>query len=132
MLRPIGGNVVADANVTATTKVQKKIICDFITGDGRKKAEGWLLRYMEFPSRPIRKLAAGGSRKTRPASNRSFPEIRRQSGAAHSPKREGRERLRGGEAPQVFIRYYFAVIGPSNGESPIVGIVAIPDINAHI
>ena len=62
MLRHIGGKAVADANVTATTKVQKKIIRDFITGDGRKKAEGWLLRYMEFPFKAYTK--AGGGRLT--------------------------------------------------------------------
>ena len=49
MLRHIGGKAVADANVSATTKVQKRIVRDFITGDGRKKAEGWQPRYMEFP-----------------------------------------------------------------------------------
>lgn len=49
MLRHIGGKRVADANVTAITKVQKKIIRDFITGDGRKKAAGWLPHYMAFP-----------------------------------------------------------------------------------
>lgn len=62
MLRHIGGKAVADANVTATTKVQKKIIRDFITGDGRKKAEGWLPRYMEFPFKAYTK--AGGGRLT--------------------------------------------------------------------
>ncbi|NIJ43445.1 ParB family chromosome partitioning protein [Parvibaculum indicum] len=60
MLRHIGGKAVADANVTATTKVQKKIIRDFITGDGRRQAEGWLPRYMEFPFKAYTK--AGGGR----------------------------------------------------------------------
>ena len=49
MVRHIGGKRVADANVTAATKVQKKIVRDFITGDGRKKVEGWLPHYMAFP-----------------------------------------------------------------------------------
>ena len=62
MLGHIGGKAVADANVTATTKVQKKIIRDFITGDGRKKAEGWLPRYMEFPFKAYTK--GGGGRLT--------------------------------------------------------------------
>lgn len=62
MLRHIGGKAVADANVTATTKVQKKIIRDFITGDGRKKAEGWLPHYMEFPFKAYTK--GGGGRLT--------------------------------------------------------------------
>ncbi|MCY4463315.1 MAG: hypothetical protein OXC26_23395 [Albidovulum sp.] len=48
--------------MTATTKVQKKFVRDFITGDGRKKAEGWLPRYMEFPFKAHTK--AGGGRLT--------------------------------------------------------------------
>ena len=62
MLRHIGGKAVADVNVTATTKVQKKIIRDFITGDGRKKAEGWLPHYMAFPFKSYTK--GGGGRLT--------------------------------------------------------------------
>ena len=59
MLRHIGGKAVADANVSATTKVQKKIVSDFIAGDGRKKAEGWLPRYMEFPFKAYTKRGGG-------------------------------------------------------------------------
>jgi len=59
MLRHIGGKAVADANVTATTKIQKKIIRDFITGDGRKKAEGWLPHYMAFPFKSYTKSGGG-------------------------------------------------------------------------
>ncbi|MEQ9145582.1 MAG: ParB N-terminal domain-containing protein [Parvibaculaceae bacterium] len=59
MLRHIGGKAVADANVSATTKVQKKIIHDFITGDGRRQAEGWLPRYMEFPFKGYTKKGGG-------------------------------------------------------------------------
>lgn len=59
MVRHIGGKAVADANVSATTKVQKKIVRDFITGDGRKKAEGWLPRYMEFPFKAYTKKGGG-------------------------------------------------------------------------
>ena len=62
MLRHIGGKAVADANVTATTKVQKKIVRDFIAGDGRKKAEGWLPHYMGFPFKAYTK--GGGGRLT--------------------------------------------------------------------
>ena len=62
MLRHIGGKAVADANVAATTRVQKKIVRDFIAGDGRKKAEGWLPRYMEFPFKSYTK--GGGGRLT--------------------------------------------------------------------
>ncbi len=59
MLRHIGGKAVADANVTATTKVQKKIIRDFISGDGRKKVEGWLPHYMAFPFKAYTKGGGG-------------------------------------------------------------------------
>jgi ParB family chromosome partitioning protein len=59
MLRHIGGKAVADANVTATTKVQKKIVDDFISGDGRKKAAGWLPHYMAFPFKSYTKGGGG-------------------------------------------------------------------------
>ncbi len=62
MVRHIGGKAVADANVSATAKVQKKIVRDFITGDGRKQVKGWLPRYMEFPFRAYTK--GGGGRLT--------------------------------------------------------------------
>lgn len=43
---------VADANVSATGKVQKQIIRDCLTGgNGRTKVEGWVPRWMQFPSR---------------------------------------------------------------------------------
>ena len=59
MVRHIGGKRVADANVTATTKVQKKIVRDFMTGDDRKKVEGWLPHYMAFPFRVYTKRGGG-------------------------------------------------------------------------
>ncbi len=59
MLRHIGGKTVADANISATVKVQKKIIRDFISGDGRKKAQNWLPRYLEFPFKAYTKAGAG-------------------------------------------------------------------------
>ena len=59
MVRHIGGKRVADANVTATTKVQKKIVRDFMTGDGRKKVEGWLPHYMAFPFKAYTKRGGG-------------------------------------------------------------------------
>ncbi len=59
MLRHIGGKSIADANVSATAKVQKKIIGDFLTGDGRKKVEGWLPKYMAFPFSAYTKSGAG-------------------------------------------------------------------------
>ncbi|WP_372071471.1 ParB/RepB/Spo0J family partition protein [Tistrella mobilis] len=59
MLRHIRGKAVADANVTATTKVQKKIVRDFISGEGRKKVEGWLPHYMAFPFKAYTKGGGG-------------------------------------------------------------------------
>ena len=59
MLRHIGGKAVADANVTATTRVQKKIVRDFLTGDGRKKTEGWQPEYMAFPFKAYTKRGGG-------------------------------------------------------------------------
>lgn len=59
MVRHVGGKAVADANVSATTKVQKKIVRDFIVGDGRKKVEGWLPHYMAFPFKAYTKKGGG-------------------------------------------------------------------------
>ena len=39
--------------------MQKKIIRDFISGDGRKKVEGWLPHYMAFPFRAYTKGGGG-------------------------------------------------------------------------
>ncbi|MEO1168743.1 MAG: ParB/RepB/Spo0J family partition protein [Pseudomonadota bacterium] len=50
MLADIGGKSVADANVSATAKVQKGIISDFLTGSNdRKKVKDWLPGYFRFP-----------------------------------------------------------------------------------
>lgn len=50
MLKQVGGTRIANGNVTATGKIQKKIIRDFLTGsEGREKVEGWLPNYMAFP-----------------------------------------------------------------------------------
>lgn len=59
MLRHVGGKRVADGNVTAPAKTQKKIIRDFLAGEGRKKVEGWLPRHMEFPFKPYTKSGGG-------------------------------------------------------------------------
>jgi ParB family transcriptional regulator, chromosome partitioning protein len=50
IVREVAGDRTADAHIASTAKVQKKIIADCITGEGREKAEGWLPRYMAFPS----------------------------------------------------------------------------------
>ena len=50
MLAEIGGNEVADANVSEKVRTQKTIIRDFISGEnGRQKVDGWLPRWMKFP-----------------------------------------------------------------------------------
>ncbi|WP_417462964.1 ParB/RepB/Spo0J family partition protein [Kordiimonas sp.] len=59
MLKDIGGKAVADGNVSATAKVQKKIIKDFLTGEGREKKAGWLPKYMTFPFAAYTKGGAG-------------------------------------------------------------------------
>lgn len=38
--RRVAGKVVADANVSETAKVQKKIVRDCLIGEGRERAEG--------------------------------------------------------------------------------------------
>jgi ParB family transcriptional regulator, chromosome partitioning protein len=49
LLGDVAGNVVADANVSETAKVQKKIVRDCLKGEGRERVEGFLPRYMAFP-----------------------------------------------------------------------------------
>ena len=50
MLAEIGGKTVAKGNLTATAKVQKGIIHDFIHGENSRKARpDWQPRYMGFP-----------------------------------------------------------------------------------
>ena len=55
MLKHIGGKRVADGNISATAKVQKKIITDYLDGNregGKKTNNGnWQPRYMDFPMR---------------------------------------------------------------------------------
>lgn len=50
MLAEVAGKKVADANITATGKVKKGIIRDFLAGtNGRQKVADWLPRWMRFP-----------------------------------------------------------------------------------
>jgi len=49
MLKHIGGKSVADGNVTATAKVQKQIIKDYLNGERAPKNKDWQPRYMAFP-----------------------------------------------------------------------------------
>ncbi len=61
MMREIAGKRTADAHVTATGKVMKKVIRDCLRGENdRKKVEGWLPRYLAFPFRAYTK--AGGAK----------------------------------------------------------------------
>ncbi len=56
LLKEIAGKAVADGNLTATTKAQKKIIRDTLNGsNGREKNSSWQPRYMEFPMRAYTK-----------------------------------------------------------------------------
>lgn len=49
MLKHIGGKSVADGNVTATAKVQKQIIKDYLDGTRTLKDKDWQPHYMKFP-----------------------------------------------------------------------------------
>ena len=56
ILKQVAGKRVADGNVAATGKTQKKIIEDCLAGENnRKKVEGWLPGYMVFPFKPYTK-----------------------------------------------------------------------------
>lgn len=56
MLADVAGKAVANANLTATAKVQKDILKDFLAGsNGRSKVGNWLPRWLEFPARGYRK-----------------------------------------------------------------------------
>ena len=49
MLKHIGGKRVADGNISATAKVQKKIIADYLDGTREGGKTDWQPRYMRFP-----------------------------------------------------------------------------------
>ena len=49
MLKHIGGKRVADGNISATAKVQKKIIADCLDGTRKGGKTDWQPRYMNFP-----------------------------------------------------------------------------------
>ena len=56
MVADVAGKAVANANVSATGRVQKQIIKDCLIGtNGRAKVSGWLPRWMAFPVRGYRK-----------------------------------------------------------------------------
>ena len=56
MVTDIAGKSIANANLSATGKVQKQIVKDYLAGtNGRQKVAGWLPRWMEFPVRSYKK-----------------------------------------------------------------------------
>jgi ParB family chromosome partitioning protein len=59
MLAEVAGKAVADANVTATGKVQKGVLQDALAGsNGRKKSGGWLPKWLAFPGQRYTKRDA--------------------------------------------------------------------------
>jgi ParB family transcriptional regulator, chromosome partitioning protein len=52
MLGEIAGKAVAAANITETARLQKGVMHDCLTGNGRLRVEGWIPRYMRFPIEP--------------------------------------------------------------------------------
>jgi ParB family transcriptional regulator, chromosome partitioning protein len=52
MLTEVAGKEVADANVSESGKVKRKILRDCLNGEGRDRSERWMPRYMAFPSAP--------------------------------------------------------------------------------
>jgi ParB family chromosome partitioning protein len=49
MLQQIGGKNVAEGNITATAKVQKQIIKDYLDGTRKPQQSDWQPDYMQFP-----------------------------------------------------------------------------------
>ncbi|GEC17657.1 ParB/RepB/Spo0J family partition protein [Nitrobacter winogradskyi] len=50
MVRELAGDAAADANISATAKIQKKIVMDYLNGTREAKVKDWLPRYMAFPA----------------------------------------------------------------------------------
>ncbi len=49
ILKQVGGKRVADGNISATAKVQKQIICDYLDGTRTPRKKNWQPHYMNFP-----------------------------------------------------------------------------------
>lgn len=49
LLAELAGQAIADANVFETSKVQKQIIRDCLSGEGRQRVEDFVPRYMACP-----------------------------------------------------------------------------------
>lgn len=66
LLREVGGKKAADGNLTATVKVQKSILQDFLAGaNDRPKVEGWIPRWMSFPPSAYTKRPFGPAARAR-------------------------------------------------------------------
>lgn len=50
MLTEVVGKDTAASYLTGTGKAKKEIIKKALAGDGRKKVDGWLPRWMAFPA----------------------------------------------------------------------------------
>jgi ParB family chromosome partitioning protein len=50
MLEDVGGAVAADAHKASTSKVMRRVIAQFVKGEERQKAEGWVPPQMAFPA----------------------------------------------------------------------------------
>ena len=59
MLADVGGQNVADGNITSTAKIQKGIINNCLTGEGRTQVNDWMPNYMKFPFQSYTKSGAG-------------------------------------------------------------------------
>ena len=55
ILKQVGGKNVADGNISATAKVQKQIIRDYLDGTRNPKKKDWEPRYMDFPMKAYTK-----------------------------------------------------------------------------
>lgn len=81
VLRDVAGDTVAEANEGATGKVQRRIVRDCLTGNGRAKVKGWVPKWMAFP--PTAYTERGGvptvSRAAQVASLSAAPEPLRQA-----------------------------------------------------
>ncbi len=55
MLKEVSGKVTADANITSTAKVQKKIIQDYLDGTRKGGKADWRPRYAAFPMKAYTK-----------------------------------------------------------------------------
>ncbi len=51
LIAEVAGNAIADANVSETAKVEKKIVRDCLKGEGRQRVEGFLPRLCVSGSR---------------------------------------------------------------------------------